>query len=444
MRNKTRTILFLAAGLILLAGMVTSIAAAREGVWKTDGANQVAVPRLSSFIDIWLETNVDSFEPAVAYNSNHDEYLVVWTNIRGGGATKDVYARRVRGDGTVLSNFTISHNANFYNYEPAVAYSLVQDEYLVVWTYDSVITDSDIWARRVKWNGADLHLPQYQEFSIERPPPGGKNGKQHHPAVAYNPDADEYLVVWQNSWGGSYDIDARRVRASDGTSPGWANIAAGAGYRSFPDVAHCPASNYYLIAYTFRPTSGSPGDIYGKVRTWNLGDLGSEIHICADTNNQGTVAVAASTEEYLAVWEDAPSPTTTELYARRLAADGTPQGPGGGFWITGSPGRHDAAPAVAYGRGYGYLIAWQRFMGGLDFNVYGRYAMPGWDIGAGPEFALDNDVQAQMFPAVACATNGDCLMAEEDNNSVGGDFEIRGRLVWPYHLGLPLVLRNFQ
>ncbi|MGB7115892.1 MAG: hypothetical protein WBD56_07085, partial [Anaerolineales bacterium] len=76
--------------------------------------------------------------------------------------------------------------------------------------------------------------------------------------------------------------------------------------------------------------------------------------------------------------------------------------------------------------------------------VYGRYAMPGRDIGVGSEFALDNDVQAQKFPAVACTPNGDCLMDEEDNNSVGGDFEIRGRLVWPYivPLYLPLVLRN--
>ena len=34
-------------------------------------------------------------------------------------------------------------------------------------------------------------------------------------------------------------------------------------------------------------------------------------------------------------------------------------------------------------------------------------------------------------------------MAEEDNNSVGGDSEIRGRFVRPYHVYLPLTLRNF-
>ena len=434
MRNKTRTILFLVAGLILLAGVVTSIAiaVAREGVWKTDGANQVATPRLSPFINIWLD-DVDNFEPAIAYNSHHDEYLVVWSNTRGGGATKDIYARRVRGDGTLISNFTIAHDANFHNYEPDVAYCPAHDEYLIVYTYDSAITDSDIWARRVNWNGSWMS----SEFEIGRKP-----DNQHHPAVAYNGDADEYLVVYQNTWGGGgQDVDAERVRASDGTALGWVNIAAGAGLRSFPDVAYCAASNYYLIAYTFRPSAPALGDIYGKVASWNFGYLSSEQHICDDANDQGTVAVAASAEEYLAVWEDASSPTTTELYARRLGADGTPQGPGGGFWVTGNPGRHDGAPSVAYGAGYGYLVAWYRFMGGLDYNVYGRYAMPGRDIAVGSEFALDDDVAAQKHPAVACATNGDCLMAEEDNNAPGGDFEIRGRFVMPYHVFLPLVLR---
>ncbi len=432
---KKTSMLSLAAGLLLLTGLLTPTILADEWAWENDRSPAMAAPPLSAFINIWLETNVDNLEPAMAYNSLHDEYLVVWSNTRSAGATKDIYARRVRGDGTVLSNFTIAHNANFHNYEPDVAYSLAQDEYLVVYTYDSALTDSDIWARRVKWDGSWMS----SEFAI-----GRTSDKQHHPAVAYNSDADEYLVVYQNTWaGGGQDVDAERVRAGDGTALGWVNIAAGAGFRSFPDVAYCAASNYYLIAYTFQPSSVTdPGDVYGKVTSWNMGYLSSETHICDDANDQGTVAVAASAEEYLAVWEDSPSGSTTELYARRLSNDGTPQGPGGGFWITGSPGRHDEAPSVAHGPGYGYLIAWQRFISPGNYDVYGRYAMPSRDSGAGGEFALDNDVAAQMYPAVACATNGDCLMAEEDNNSVGGDSEIRGRLTMPHHLCLPLVLRN--
>ena len=189
--------------------------------------------------------------------------------------------------------------------------------------------------------------------------------------------------MYQNTWGGGgQDVDAQRVRASDGWSPGWVNIAAGAGFRSFPDVAYCAASNYYLIAYTFHPSASSPGDIYGKVASWNMGYLSSEHHICDDANDQRFVAVAASAEEYLAVWEDSPSASTRELYARRLAADGTPQGPVGGFWITGSPGRYNSAPSVAYGAGYGYLVAWYRFMGGATTTCTGamrcRAGIPAW------------------------------------------------------------------
>jgi hypothetical protein len=215
-----------------------------------------------------------------------------------------------------LSYFTIAHNANFHNYGPDVAYSPA---------HDTVITGSDIWGRRVSWHGNWMG----SEFALGRP---AKAGKQHNAAVTYNPVADEYAVVWQNSSGGSHDIDARR-----------------------------------------------------------------------------------------------------------LAADGTPLGPSGGLWVTANPGRHDYAPRVACEDGYGYLIAWQRC---IDYNVYGCDAMPDRDYGIGPEFALDDDVAAQMEPAVACRTLGNCLMAEEDSNSAGADFEIRGRLVWLHHVHLPLAMRN--
>ena len=108
-------------------------------------------PILGSFISIWEDT-VNNYEPAVAYNSNHDEYLVVWYNDQGGG-TWDIYAQRVAGDGTLLSNFTIATNAGKMNWQPDVAYNPVQDEYLIVYTYEVSSTDYDIWARRVKWDG---------------------------------------------------------------------------------------------------------------------------------------------------------------------------------------------------------------------------------------------------------------------------------------------------
>ena len=110
---------------------------------------------LGPFINIWLD-DVDNYQPAVAYNSRHDEYMVVWYNDRG--PTRDIYARRIDTNGTLLSSFTVTHNANFWNYDPDIAYNPLQDEYLVVWTYESILTGDDIWARRVAWDGSWMNM----------------------------------------------------------------------------------------------------------------------------------------------------------------------------------------------------------------------------------------------------------------------------------------------
>ena len=428
--------------ILLLTGLLTTSSRANENL--VEGQPSISKPMLmfGAFINIWLETPVDNIQPRIAYNSRHDEYLVVWTNVRGGGATLDIYARRVRGDGTVLSNFTITHNANFYNYDPDVVYNPLQDEYLVVWTYDSISTDSDIWARRISWNGADLNLPDYAEFQLGRP--NDKSGKQMKPAVAYNGAANEYLVVYENYWGNSSDIDAVRVRAGDGVQVGWRNIATHTGqFRGSPDVAYHPGSDLYLVAYDFQTSStATTREIYGKRATWNLGELSPEIEICVDGNEKGSVALAVSPEDFLAVWDSYWSGgATSSIYARRLALDGTPLGPIGGFLVAGTFTQINEDPDVAYAGG-SYQVVWYRVKSGKDYDVLGRFVSMGKDISLGNEFFLDNDVSVQKNPAVACNSLWSCLMVEEDGNSAGGDYEIHGRLIWRHFVFLPLIIKN--
>jgi hypothetical protein len=72
--------------------------------------------------------------PAIAYNSKHNEYLVVWENDWGGGY-HDIYAQRMSAGGRLLSWFALTtvHSQT----SPAVAYDPDNDRYLVVWAYDS-------------------------------------------------------------------------------------------------------------------------------------------------------------------------------------------------------------------------------------------------------------------------------------------------------------------
>ncbi len=389
-------------------------------------------PILSQFINIWTADSIDNLNPAVAYNSLHDEYLVVWENDRG--ATRDIYAQRVASDGSLKSWFSVVSNTNKWNWLPDVAYSPTQDEYLIVYAYNYSATDYDIYARRVNWNGSSMSA----EFAID-----DDTDMDWYPAVAYNSTNDEYLVVYEKYISGTRrDIEAQRVKASDGSLLSWRNIAGAANQmRRLPDVAYNATRNEYLIAYTLQSPPTADGDIFGEVTSANLGTLSSEIQIVYNTYEQDTVALAAGPDEYLAVWEDGPSPTHRTIYGRRVSGTGTLQP---FILIADHSSQACIEPAVAYGAGYGYLVTW-RFAssGATGDDVYGRYVMPGQDSPAGSEFAIDDDTSSQRAPAVACATTGDCLMAEEDNNSVGGDFEIRGRFVMPYHAYVPIVLRNY-
>jgi hypothetical protein len=99
---------------------------------------------------------------------------------------------------------------------------------------------------------------------------------------------------------------------------------------------------------------------------------------------------------------------------------------------------------VAYGPGFGYLITWQYDDSGsyTNYDIYARYVIPGQDAAAGNQFAIDTHTYDQEYPAVACASTGDCLVVEQDDYPSGNEFDIRGRLVMPHRVYLPIILRN--
>ena len=430
MKNKLLVLILLVGFSILLGVSISAIAHPAEADSTVSGTSI----KLSPFINIWLD-EVDNYLPAVAFNSLHDEYMVVWYNHRG--PTRDVYARRIRADGTLLNQFTVAHDVNLSNYDPDIAYSPIHDEYLIVYRHETVSTGDDIWGRRVAWDGSWMG----DEFAIGR---SDKSGLQAEPAVAYNPQADEYIVVYENRWGGTRDIPRGRRGPRDGAVLSWANIATGAGQlRHHPDVAYSPGNNYYLITYWYQLSSTTdPGDVLGKVTSSDMGYISAEIDICVDANTQAFPTVAGSSDEFLVAWEDSPNATTTEIYARRIASDGTPLGPSGGFWITGIPDQDNGSPVVASGSASGYLITWYRHVGSSNWDVFARLVQMGRDAGLESEFAVDNDVGIQWDPVAACNRFGDCLVVEADNNSVGNDFEIRGRLVMFEKVFLPLSVKG--
>jgi hypothetical protein len=392
-------------------------------------------PFLGDLITIW-EDSVSNVAPAVAYNTLHGEYLVVWHNYRG--VTTDIYARRVGSDGTLRSWFCVVTAEGERYTNPAVAYSPVQDEYLIVYLYESSTTDYDIKAKRVRWDGGLIGA----EFNIK-----DDVDKQWLTSVAYNSADDEYLVVYNNWWaGGLRDIAAQRVRASDGALLSWRNIATGAGgdgkSRFFPDVAYQESRNEYLIAYSYE-YSPTDWDIYARVASANLGTLGAELHIADDTDFQDHAALAAGPDEYLAVWDDGPSYVVSPLYrtirARRVAWNGELQP---AMVIIDETDEVHEWPDVAYGGLWGYSLCWHFELSFGDRNVLGRRVEAGQNQGTGDIIAIDTRTCQQEGPDLVCDSLAHCLVAYMDgwNSGTEIDSEIRGRLAGAWHQYVPLAL----
>jgi hypothetical protein len=380
-----------------------------------------------------------NYDPAVAYNSRHDEYLVVWsTSIDA--FTHNIWAQRVAGDGSLRGGFNVTSHAGELLEMPAVAYSPAQDQYLIVYTNWYAGSGADVLARRVSWNGGWMSSEITITDAVD---------DQVSPAVAYNALDDEYLVVYTNQWaGGLLDVYAQRVRASDGTLLSWSAVASGGeGDRAAPAVAYSAAADGgnggYLIAYVLHNTTTDEIEIRSKMTRADLSDLrpNPEVAICPNGNTQTHLAVAAGLDEVLAVWWEI-RPEGYQLRGRRVSSSGTPLGGSDGFGVSAvymSTGWYD--PDVAYAEGYGYLATWDYdTVGPTIYDVHGRYVMAGQNAASGSPFSVDSSTPVQIQPGVACAPAGDCLVAYAWWNST--NYDIGGRLVRPHHVYLPLALRD--
>ena len=432
--------LTLGAMVVLLgvAGSQTARPVSAGQVPSGPGAGTAAVqsPSLGSFINIRTNDSIDNWEPVVAYNSTRGEYLVVWWDDDSAVSTQAIYAQRIDSKGAPVGSqpITVAYYAGHLQWQPDVVYNPTHDEYLVTYTYEAGPGDWDIWATRLAWDGSaagpDIWI-------------NNATTVQQNPAVAYDSKHDEYLVVWESEQGPlTRDIWGQRVDSAGTPQGGAVCIATSAGdLRTRPDVAYNPAQDNYLIAYTYQDDAAQDGDIFAKVAPWNLGPLSGEIEIIYNVNLQDDVALTAGGGEYLAVWQDGPGSSWRTIYGRRINGDGSiPAAP---FVIAEHANLSLSAPDVSYSAGYGYLVSWDYGTGTTSsYDIYGRYVMPGQDQACGKEFGIDVGSDRQIDPAVACNPIGDCLVVYGDDYPVYGEWEIRGRFVIPYHVYLPLTLRN--
>ncbi|MBN2114842.1 MAG: hypothetical protein JW785_12035 [Acidimicrobiia bacterium] len=266
---------------------------------------------------------------------------------------------------TTGPNFRISYSPG-HDRTAAVAHNSTANQYLVVWedgrSYAST-GSNDIFGQLVAADGTRIGA----NFRI-----AGRTTDDQAPAVVFNPDANEYFVVWSNgrNWATTgYDIYGRRI-AADGTLLGTGiRITSDPGTDaadSTPAVAYNGATHQYLVVWAYERDWEWVGVfIHGQLVNADGSLQGADFLVGAwDTGwyeNSPAVAYDSVANQYLVAWQarDESAPYGCyQVWGHALKAGGTAVGPA--FPITNTAtGFCTSNPAVAAMPAGGYVVVWE-------------------------------------------------------------------------------------
>jgi hypothetical protein len=265
------------------------------------------------------------YQPAVAYSQDDDVYLVVWTN-QHSPTDYDVIAQRVRGIGTLKGAYIMVATDAVLEVDPAVSWSDKTNQWLVVWS-DYGTGSGDILGRRIRANGNLVA----SEIQVTTPATG-----EFDPALAYNSVKDQYQVVWTDSrWDdgdNDKDIYGQRVRDNGNLIGSDFVITKDTNSQYDADIAFDVFEfEYYVVWCDERRHSV---DIYGQLLS-SYGRLrGGQRRIGLGTGDDYGPTVSASAlapntaNRYLVAWQDGYYGLDTDIRGRYVSSAGIVQGTG--------------------------------------------------------------------------------------------------------------------
>ena len=236
--------------------------------------------------------------PAAAYNLKTGEWLVVWDRAQE-VHDRDIEAAILDGEGNVQASITIAQGTDDQA-NPSVAFGSKFGEYLVVWEDRQFTSENpNLAAQRVGGDGSLVGNPL---------PVSTWEYEQINPRLDYNPDLDEFMVVWEDhhwAWGAAADIYGQRISAKGGLVGGNFGISwEGSERRLNPDIAYKGETQEYLVTWEYETTQ-SDHDVYQRRVSKEAKLPASEAPITNLNSWEGLPALASGSElAFLVVWED--------------------------------------------------------------------------------------------------------------------------------------------
>lgn len=380
-----------------------------------DSGNQLptAEQRISFMGGTNGNTSFGASKPAIAFASNLDRFLVVWRGDDSDGTNSDfeIYGQILNRDLQPLGNqLTLSQmgpdgNTSFTADNPAVAYNPDRNEFLVVWHGDSdtngrIDNEFEIWGQRV--DAVNLEVEGDQTLISTFNGAGNAALISLTPAVVYNNTSDEYLVVYSadKNTGGFVDekfvIVAERRTGTLGIPAGVTTPTVvgqfGASNDAFtdavqPSLAWNNLSNEYLVAYSV-PNQNNNAVFVNRLSPTLSSLTGGSVDIGENGQFSNSVDVAwnPTAGQYLVAWNhNLPVDGKSYTSAQHVAVNGQPLG---NQFIVGvseplnTAGLSASQPAIAASPSANhYLVVFQAdtqnaFYLDNEFEIWGELVFP--------------------------------------------------------------------
>jgi hypothetical protein len=320
--------------------------------------------------------------------------VLAWADLRS-GASLDIYARIIDPSGSALSPDIVVCDAAGHQRLPALALD-GSDNIFVAWQ-DSRSGDSDIHGRKLSPDGT----PSGAEFVV-----CNAAGDQGRPSLCPGPSG-KMLAAWDDFRDGKHFAARTQLLGSDGTPDGPENrVLPWPVDQLGPQVCRL-ATGFALV---FQNSSDARGaDIEGCL----LDDAGApagRFPVSSAPFNQSSPRIAAGPQgRFCVVWEDRRGGADFDIRGRWFDASGRPAG--NETAVSFGPG-DQMHPSVSVSSSGEAVVAWEDWRSGGS-DVYYKVFDASWNA-EGTEAPAADGPRDQDGPAVAFGPGGSFFVAWSD------------------------------
>ncbi len=342
-----------------------------------------------------------------------DGVIATWYDERG--ASPDIYALHVMGDGTIVPSWPVDGvpvcTASGTQTDPVIAHDGAGGAFIAWEDFRKGFSNGRIYAQRMLDIGVPANGWPANGLQI-----AGGTGIEFQPAILPDSEGGAF-IVWDRFWaaGSNTDIIATRITSSGSVAPGWPDsglvICGAPGRQDAPSIVPDGQGGFYTAWRDYRDetdfSDGGEADIYCQ-RVTALGGFppgwgGDGIPVRVAPGDERIPKAAMDGAGGLLVsWEIALS-GLPNVFVQRITAEGT-VAPG---WDpagvpTGTTIAEGQGPALVGDGSGGAIVAWDDYRPATQVDVYAQHITSG-------------GTRAEGWPS-----SGLPIVTSPDNQQVGG------------------------